>query len=303
VAQARNCAIAEAQGQFIAPLDADDLWHPEKIERQLAAIRQSPRIGCVTTWFCTLDEESRVLWKPEDGVGWTGYVLPALVLENFAGCASSPLMRRECVLKAGGYDPDLYARNAQGCEDWKLLLTIARHSDLAVLALPLTGYRQTPDGMSENYWSMLRSYDLVMSEIMQQCPEIPAKVFRWSRSNMCEWLGGRARRSGAHFDAMHLYSLAIRSNWVFGLEMLTRAALRVSTMMMPRGRSEDAQPTYPDLIGLSASAPRRSLTERLIERRRRYIRHYVGTLLAGQEQIRHPGFSDVPLTPRHEKAP
>src|SRR4051812_12704913 len=38
VAHARNCAIAEAQGEFIAPLDADDLWHPKKIERQIAAI-------------------------------------------------------------------------------------------------------------------------------------------------------------------------------------------------------------------------------------------------------------------------
>ena len=90
VAHARNRAIAASQGRFIAPLDADDLWHSEKIERQVAAIQQSPRIGGVCTWCFSIDAENRVLGKPEDSVSWTGYVLPALVLENFSGCASSP---------------------------------------------------------------------------------------------------------------------------------------------------------------------------------------------------------------------
>jgi len=264
VAHARNCAITEAQGQFIAPLDADDLWHPKKIEWQIMAIQQSPRIGCVTTWCCTIDAESRVLWKPEDGVCWTGYVLPMLVLENFAGCASSPLMRRDCVLEAGGYDASLHARNAQGCEDWKLLLAIAQKYDLVVLPLPLTGYRQTKDSMSLNYWRMLRSYDLVISEIVQHCPNMPARVFRMSRKNMCIWLGNRARLTGAHFDAMHLYALAIRSNWVYGFELLMGAALKASRKTVQLVRTKAAQPAYPNFIDLSMPAPCRS-PSRMVE--------------------------------------
>jgi glycosyltransferase involved in cell wall biosynthesis len=283
VAHARNRAIAASQGQFIAPLDADDLWHSEKIERQVAAIQQSPRIGGVCTWCFSIDAENRVLGKPEDRVSWTGYVLPALVLENFSGCASSPLMRRDCVLDAGGYDTSLHARNAQGCEDYKLLLAIAQQHDLVVLPLALTGYRQTPDSMSRKYWSMLRSYELVISETMQRCPDIPAKVFRWSRSNNHAYLAGKARQAGAKLDAMYLYLLAIRSDWVFGFELLLRTTLKVSRKIVRLDRSEAAPLADPDLIGLNMSSephhnPSR-LEERVRHRRHKRRRRYVGKLL------------------------
>ena len=292
VAHARNCAIAAAQSQFIAPLDADDIWHPEKIERQIAVMKHSPWIGCVSTWCYTIDAESCVLSMPKNGVRWTGYVLPALVLENFTGCGSTPLMRRDCILEAGGYDVNLRARNAQGCEDYKLMLAIAMKYDMVVLPLPLTGYRQTPTSMSCDYWSMLRSYDLVMSEIVRQCPEIPAKVFRWSRSNICAYLSSLACRTGAYFDAMRLYLLAIRSTWVYSFELPIRASHKVSRKIVHLVRSEAAQPAYPDRIDLSTSAPCRSrkLAERFIEWRR----SYVDKLLSGKGQIRHTGFSDLP---------
>ena len=45
VSAARNRGIAETRGAWIAPLDADDLWHPEKVERQLAAARANPDAG------------------------------------------------------------------------------------------------------------------------------------------------------------------------------------------------------------------------------------------------------------------
>src|SRR3954453_20694089 len=66
LAAARNAAIAVAQGEFIAPLDADDLWHPQKLERQLACFRRAEvEVGLVYCWSRIIDEHGKVL-APSD---------------------------------------------------------------------------------------------------------------------------------------------------------------------------------------------------------------------------------------------
>ena len=68
VAAARNAAIAAGQGEFIAPIDADDLWRRDKIERQLGALqRGGGRVGLVYTWSMLIDEHSRILGRGPSG--------------------------------------------------------------------------------------------------------------------------------------------------------------------------------------------------------------------------------------------
>ena len=217
VAAARNAAIAQARGAFIAPLDADDVWHRRKLELQLDALRRSPGAKCAYCWQFEIDEEDRVGRVPIEGPRWEGWVLPVLVLENFVGSASTPLISRSALVEIGGYDETLRARNAQGCEDWKVSLLLAERFPFAAVPLSLTGYRQVRQSMSTNTDTMLRSFDIVLGEIRNRHPELPPELFRWSRSKLANWLAYRAWHAGDLTATARMASLAIRKDpWLAG---------------------------------------------------------------------------------------
>ncbi|MGI4808006.1 MAG: glycosyltransferase family 2 protein [Janthinobacterium lividum] len=163
VASARNHALSVATGMYVAPVDADDLWRPNKLSSQLHAMKCS-RFSLVYTWYAVIDEKSVVqsIQRPSH----SGQVLRWLFQGNFIGHASSPLMRTEDVVRVGGYDPTLRDRGAQGCEDWKLYLKLGEIGQFAVIEAPLTGYRVTSRSMSGDIVRMLHSHRMVMSEFL-----------------------------------------------------------------------------------------------------------------------------------------
>jgi glycosyltransferase involved in cell wall biosynthesis len=199
VANARNRALSEASGMFVAPIDADDLWHPEKIEKQvLKMLECGPNICLVYTWYAWIDDESRImnLLTPCN----EGSVFTKLWAENFIGNASSPLIRRQAIVDAGGYDPSLLARNAQGCEDWKLYLQLAQTGEFGVVREVLTGYRHSRDSMSSDVLQMMRSYLLVGTDFKNEYLE-HNDVFCNGWLVVTEYLLRRAIRESEYLSA------------------------------------------------------------------------------------------------------
>ncbi len=95
VSKARNTALAAARGEFIAPLDADDLWLPAKIARQVKRmLAAGEETGAVYSWWVWIDEKGIV---QDRSPRWTieGHVLEPLMLINFVGNASVPLFPQE----------------------------------------------------------------------------------------------------------------------------------------------------------------------------------------------------------------
>jgi glycosyltransferase involved in cell wall biosynthesis len=171
VAVARNRGIEEARADLIAPIDADDLWRPTKIARQLRALRAAgSEVKLVYTWSALIDEDSKVIDWGKDPI-FAGDVLYALSYGNFVGNGSTALMQKSVLKQLGGYDASLRARQAQGCEDWSLFLQIAEDFHFAVVPDYLTGYRQARRAMSRDIEQMLRSDALVRSETLARHPE------------------------------------------------------------------------------------------------------------------------------------
>jgi glycosyltransferase involved in cell wall biosynthesis len=203
VAAARNTAIAAAKGDLIAPIDADDLWHPTKMEKQVATLRRGGRkVGLVYTWSALLDEQSRVTALAGQYL-FEGNVLRSLCEFNLVGNGSSPLMRAEAVKQAGGYDASLVGLNAQGCEDWALYLAIAESFDFAVVPEYLTGYRGLPTSMSTDYGQMWRSFFLVEAKARARRPEL-RRHLREGLANMCYASYRRAKAARSDADAKAL---------------------------------------------------------------------------------------------------
>jgi glycosyltransferase involved in cell wall biosynthesis len=176
---ARNHGIVHASGEFIAPVDADDLWHPDKIRKQVALMRErGDQVGLIYTWARGIDDQDRVLFDitPCD---FRGDVYAALIIRSFVG-SGAPLVRRHCVDEVGGYDATLAGRGATCCEDLKFSLDIAERYRFDLVPEFLWGYRFRAGSMSTDIDAMLRSHELVAHEARARHPELPDKLFRWA---------------------------------------------------------------------------------------------------------------------------
>jgi glycosyltransferase involved in cell wall biosynthesis len=143
VGAARNTAIGKARGKYIAPLDADDFWFPEKLEKQVACMEQyGIETGLVYCWSTLIDEHGDFF---SNGLPQTveGRLRHALILRNVVGCASVPLFRASALEQVGLYLTRAEQAGAQGCEDWDLSLRIAEIFSIRVVPESLVAYRQT----------------------------------------------------------------------------------------------------------------------------------------------------------------
>lgn len=198
VAAARNLAIEKAKGEYIAPIDADDIWYSQNLEKQVECLNSSaPSVGVVYSWSVDINEQDLLAGGFYNST-IEGEVYTALVYKYFIGNASSSLIRRLCFEKIGGYNCKLKLENAQGCEDWELHLRIAEHYHFKVVPEFLVGYRQIASSMSCNYGAMAKSHSLIMADVRQQHPEIPSSIYRWSSSNFYIYLAVKSNRSGNH---------------------------------------------------------------------------------------------------------
>jgi len=202
VAAARNLAIAKSYGEYIAPIDADDVWHPRKIERQVACMLASgPSTGLVYAWSINLDGRGNFLntypkWK------FKGAIYEPLLKINFIGNASVPLIPRMCIEQVGGYDCGLKVRGGQGCEDWDLSLRIADRYAFDVVPAYLIGYRNAPSSMSRNFDAMATSYELMVEAVKGNRPDIAAWTYLTSRVNFYLYLAEICRRNGDYRKTM-----------------------------------------------------------------------------------------------------
>ena len=133
-AAAKNVGVRMARAPFVAFLDADDVWLPSKLERQLAVFAAAPDVGVVYTRRLLIDEHGRELEYRQPPLH-RGRVLNTLFKVNFI-CCSSAVVRAAVFENVGLFDEGLPL-----AIDYDLWLRVALHHGFDYVDEPLVLYR------------------------------------------------------------------------------------------------------------------------------------------------------------------
>ncbi len=228
VAAARNSGWKSARSEFIAFVDADDLWSPSKVEKQLAVMLASgDRVGLVYTWFAVIDERNRIRSRVP-GRHIEGDVMQFALMESFIGNGSSSLIRRHALEEVGGYDPALRKAEAEGCEDMLIYYRIARKFHFGLVPEHLTGYRVRAHRMSSDRLRMLRSFRMVADEMKLDHPDSAEKIDEGIRDYL-QFLVGEALAFRNFRQALSLLSSPVsRRTWERPVIFVSAVRQRIS---------------------------------------------------------------------------
>lgn len=144
--RARNHGIEQASGDLIAFLDADDRWHPKKLERQLNVMERSPAVGLVASDWLRHYGKSAPILAEELAVSDISYH-QLLVLNRFQ--TSTVLVKKSILQTLNGFDAAV-----DGAEDWDMWVRIAHIAAVKKLDEPLVMYRDVGSGYSKDVWRL-----------------------------------------------------------------------------------------------------------------------------------------------------
>jgi glycosyltransferase involved in cell wall biosynthesis len=138
VGLARNTGVRHSTGEFIAFLDADDIWLPHKIERQVQLLQKDGEVGLVTVGMREFGKDGKTITKYQTGQnGWCAENI-LLLGAGIAAPGSSLLIKRDVFERVGGYDE---MKDMHPSEDWEFCYRVARRFKLAFLPELLVEYR------------------------------------------------------------------------------------------------------------------------------------------------------------------
>jgi glycosyltransferase involved in cell wall biosynthesis len=161
VAAARNAGLRHATGELIAFLDADDIWHPRKLEIQMRVMADDPGIGLLGTRVFDWPAPHVPDVGGEDVSRVTCFGQGHMAVKNHL-VTSSVMVRREVVKRAGEFDPLL-----RGPEDHDYWLRATEVTRVGRLDAALTGYRRTAGSLSTQTATM----EAGMRRILQKLDE------------------------------------------------------------------------------------------------------------------------------------
>ncbi|WP_017444356.1 glycosyltransferase family 2 protein [Gayadomonas joobiniege] len=172
VSAARNLAAKQATGDWLAFVDADDLWLPNKLAKQVEDLADGRWSACDSFYFGYGHDGSTK--RSDLSEISSGHVFEALLLDNFL-TTSTVLIEKNLFWQAGGFDESLLA-----LEDWQLWLSVSLLEPLKMIDEPLVRYRVYPGSTSRKARHILPLHMQLIDTVFSQ---IAAQPFLSNRKN------------------------------------------------------------------------------------------------------------------------
>jgi glycosyltransferase involved in cell wall biosynthesis len=167
----RNRGLAASESPLVAFLDADDLWRPHKLARQVELIGSRPDIGLVHTGYEPLSEDTLEPVVAPSGPTAAGAQFERLALGNYIA-NSSVVLRRALLESHGSFDEDPRLR---GTEDYELWLRLSTETTFGYIEEPLLVYRRHSSGLGQGEQMLLGRF-VAMEKAGRLHPELVARL-------------------------------------------------------------------------------------------------------------------------------
>lgn len=233
LAGARNTGIRHAQGDYLAFLDADDLWLPEKLEKHVEHLEKSPLVGISYCCSAFIDEAGTPLGIYQTPK-LTGITIPNLLCRNPISNGSAPVIRKE-VFEEIKFQENLYGTvedfyfddSFRASEDIECWFRIAIKTDWKLEGIPeaLTLYRVNSGGLSASVFKQLDSWEKVIEKTRSYAPELVAQWENPARAYQLRYLARRAITLKDGSTAVKLFHRALATHWRILLEEPQRTIL------------------------------------------------------------------------------
>jgi glycosyltransferase involved in cell wall biosynthesis len=194
VAAARNQAIALATGDLIAPIDADDLWHPQFLAQHVQRHSRTPQIAVSYCWSLDVNHQDQWLGGFQAAM-IEGWVHDTLLCHYFLGNGSCTVIRRAALQLLGGYRSAFDAAGVPHlgmgqavCEDWDLYLRLAEHYPFGVIPQFYVGYRQHPHSASQRRDRMAYWHQQLLGDRRQRLPSLRPWIWKLSQRSFRHYL-------------------------------------------------------------------------------------------------------------------
>lgn len=210
LSSARNFGIRHAKANYIAMLDGDDVYEPEKLANHLRWLDSDPQIGVVYSASKTIRDDGRVTWMSISGKPIYSDPLVALLCKNFVGHGSNAVFRRALIDEVGEFDETL--RSSEDIDFWLRVAATGRWS-FQREGQPLSCYRVRPSGLSFDLPQMYHSHEQVLQSAYHRSPNQVEPWLNTAYAYMYRFLARTALTSGDVRQAHQLIEQAWSSDW------------------------------------------------------------------------------------------